>query len=97
MSVALLQCFKEEHRRRGFVAALALTAVLLDALGMIKVCRDPDDDNVLEIAVVGCADCLVSGNEDLESLLRNTLSQAQLVAKMPMDSRPTVHRSRCAL
>jgi predicted nucleic acid-binding protein len=29
------------------------------------VCRDPDDDKLLEIAVAGNADCLVTGDQDL--------------------------------
>jgi len=34
----------------------------------IKACRDPNDDYLLEIAVEGKADALVSGDEDLLSL-----------------------------
>ena len=33
--------------------------------GLVRVCRDPDDDKLLEIAVVGRADCLVTGDQDL--------------------------------
>jgi uncharacterized protein len=32
---------------------------------VVTVCRDPDDNKLLEIAVVGRADCLVTGDEDL--------------------------------
>jgi uncharacterized protein len=60
--------YLDEHHRRAFVADLALAAVLVDVHGLIKVCRDADDDKLLEIAVVGRADCLVSGDQDLLSL-----------------------------
>jgi len=33
--------------------------------GTLRVCRDPDDDKLLEIAVVGRADYLVTGDQDL--------------------------------
>jgi putative PIN family toxin of toxin-antitoxin system len=33
--------------------------------GSIRVCRDPDDDMVLETAVAGRADCIVTGDQDL--------------------------------
>jgi len=29
------------------------------------VCRDPDDDKLLEIVIAGSADCLVTGDQDL--------------------------------
>ena len=28
-------------------------------------CRDPDDDKLIETAVMGAADCLVTGDRDL--------------------------------
>jgi len=34
----------------------------------IAVCRDPDDDRILEAAVAGRADCIVSGDADLLSM-----------------------------
>ncbi|HBB86830.1 MAG TPA: putative toxin-antitoxin system toxin component, PIN family [Blastocatellia bacterium] len=30
-----------------------------------KVCRDPDDDNVLALAVSGECDCIITGDQDL--------------------------------
>jgi putative PIN family toxin of toxin-antitoxin system len=52
-------------RRRSFVTDLALSAVQVELSGMLRVCRDPDDDKLLEMAVVGRADCLVTGDADL--------------------------------
>ena len=36
--------------------------------GTLRVCRDPDDDKIIETAVAGCADALVSGDKDLLAL-----------------------------
>jgi putative PIN family toxin of toxin-antitoxin system len=57
--------YVDEPRRRAFVADLSLTAVQLELSGLMKVCRDPDDNKLLELAVVGRADCLVTGDRDL--------------------------------
>jgi putative PIN family toxin of toxin-antitoxin system len=57
--------YVDDSRRRAFVADLGLTAVQVELSGLIRVCRDPDDDKLLEIAVVGRADCLVTGDQDL--------------------------------
>ena len=57
--------YVDDSRRRAFVADLALTAVQVELSGLVRICRDPDDDKLLEIAVVGRADCLVTGDQDL--------------------------------
>jgi uncharacterized protein len=55
----------DDSRRRAFVADLALSAVQVELPGILRFCRDPEDDKLLEIAVVGRADCLVTGDQDL--------------------------------
>ena len=57
--------YVDDSRRRAFVADLALSALQVELSGMLRVCRDPDDDKLLEMAVVGRADCLVTGDQDL--------------------------------
>ena len=57
--------YVDESRRRAFVADLALSAVQVEIPGTLRVCRDPDDDKLLEVAVIGRADCLVTGDQDL--------------------------------
>jgi putative PIN family toxin of toxin-antitoxin system len=57
--------YLDERRCRVFVAELALVAVQVKLSGVVSVCRDPDDDKLLEIATVGRADCLVTGDQDL--------------------------------
>ena len=55
----------DEPIRRGFVHNIRTTATLVQTVGAINACRDPDDDKILEIAVTGSADCIVTGNQDL--------------------------------
>lgn len=48
-----------------FVQEIASAASFVSVSGSIKLCRDPDDDLVLETAVVGRASYLVSRDEDV--------------------------------
>src|SRR5437588_4576443 len=57
--------YVDDSRRRAFLTDLGLSAVQVELSGLVRVCRDPDDDKLLEIAVVGRADCLVTGDQDL--------------------------------
>jgi len=47
------------------VALLAEKAEIVEVSGAMRLCRDPDDDVVLETALNGQADVLVSRDEDL--------------------------------
>jgi putative PIN family toxin of toxin-antitoxin system len=40
-------------------------ADIVEITGMLSVCRDPDDDVVIETAINGKADVLISGDSDL--------------------------------
>jgi putative PIN family toxin of toxin-antitoxin system len=57
--------YVDDARRRAFVADLGLSAIQVELSGAVKVCRDPDDNKLLEAAVAGRADCLVTGDQDL--------------------------------
>jgi uncharacterized protein len=57
--------YVNESRRSAFVADLRLVAVQVEVSGTLKACRDPDDDKLLEIAIIGKADCIVTGDQDL--------------------------------
>ena len=50
---------------RSFLAALAREAQWVDVDARITVCRDPDDNKFLELAVSGCATHIVTGDADL--------------------------------
>ena len=57
--------YANENRRMAFVADLTLAAVQVETSGTLRACRDHDDDKLLEIAVTGNADCIVTGDQDL--------------------------------
>ena len=57
--------YATEATRNAYIADLWQNAALIPVVGTISVCRDPDDDKVLEIAVAGGADCIVTGDQDL--------------------------------
>lgn len=56
-----------EARRtaRALVAAIRDQAEFIAITGTLKVCRDPNDDMVIETAVLGNADVIVSEDKDL--------------------------------
>jgi uncharacterized protein len=54
--------------RRQFLSDLAAVAEWVTITGAVRACRDPDDDKVLETAVNGEADCIVTGDRDLLAL-----------------------------
>lgn len=57
--------YLDESKRRAVVGDLALNSVQVELSGTVKLCRDPDDDKLLEMAAMGRADCLVTGDLDL--------------------------------
>jgi uncharacterized protein len=62
------QKYADENRRKAFTTDLALAAVRVEITSTLRACRDPDDDKLLEIAVIGNADCIVTGDQDLPVL-----------------------------
>ena len=54
--------------RRQFLSDLAAVAEWVTITGAVRACRDPDDDKVLETAISGEADCIVTGDRDLLAL-----------------------------
>jgi putative PIN family toxin of toxin-antitoxin system len=66
-----LQRYYAEEERKRFVALLLALSELVELPEEIpRICRDPDDDRVIACAVVGEADAIVSGDEDLLALGR---------------------------
>jgi putative PIN family toxin of toxin-antitoxin system len=64
-----LQRYYSEAERTRFVALLMALAEVVDLPETIpRICRDPDDDQVIACAVVGQADVIVSGDRDLLAL-----------------------------
>ena len=64
-----LQRYYSEAERKRFVALVMALSECVDLPDAIpSICRDPDDDRVIACAVVGQADLIVSGDDDLLSL-----------------------------
>lgn len=55
----------DEDEVTRLLALLRTRATLVDVHGEITLCRDPDDDAVIETALRGGADALVTRDEDL--------------------------------
>lgn len=53
------------EEREAFLEALIREAELVEIVDEIKVCRDPKDDRILELAVNGRASFVVTGDDDL--------------------------------
>ena len=69
LSYSKLQRYYSEAERTRFVALLVALAEVVDLPETIpRICRDPDDDQVIACAVVGQADVIVSGDRDLLAL-----------------------------
>ncbi|MFN2453132.1 MAG: putative toxin-antitoxin system toxin component, PIN family [Pyrinomonadaceae bacterium] len=54
-----------EEERRRFLIALLKEAKLVEVTEHITACRDAKDNKILELAVSGKADCIISGDDDL--------------------------------
>jgi uncharacterized protein len=54
--------------RQRFLSDLAAVAEWVPITGAVRACRDPDDDKLLETAIRGEADCIVTGDRDLLTL-----------------------------
>ncbi len=53
-----------ERRRRKIVGRLALIGEFVKPRGSVRICRDPTDDYLIEMAILGRATHLVTGDED---------------------------------
>jgi putative PIN family toxin of toxin-antitoxin system len=57
--------YASRKKRERFLSKLIRDAELVEPETQIRVCRDPDDDKYLEMAVDGGANCIVSRDKDL--------------------------------
>jgi putative PIN family toxin of toxin-antitoxin system len=60
--------FSSPENRARFVRDLEGIVDWVEITGALEICRDPDDNKILETAIVGKADCLVTGDKDLLAL-----------------------------
>jgi putative PIN family toxin of toxin-antitoxin system len=82
-----LHRYDTEESRRQYVALIAALSARVELPESVPpICRDPDNDWVIACAVVGKADCIVSGDRDLLALERideiPILSAAQFLATL---------------
>lgn len=54
--------------KEQFLITFANRGVFIEITHKVRVCRDPKDDMLLELAISGDADCIVSGDLDLRVL-----------------------------
>lgn len=73
-------------RALGVMREVALTSELVSPTIKITACRDPDDNRILEAAVDGHADIIVSGDADLLSMASfrgvHIVSVAEFLARL---------------
>ena len=54
-----------QNERMSFLGGLLKISEMVKTTETISICRDPKDDKLLELAVSGQADYLITGDEDL--------------------------------
>jgi putative PIN family toxin of toxin-antitoxin system len=64
----LQRYYSDEERTRFVALILALSKAVELPEAIPRICRDPDDDRLIACAVVGEADVIISGDDDLLSL-----------------------------
>lgn len=60
--------FKNEYEQELFIHLFITRAREINVGHHISVCRDPDDNRYLEPALSGKADCIITGDPDLQVL-----------------------------
>jgi putative PIN family toxin of toxin-antitoxin system len=65
LSKEKLKRYLLHEEREQFIFALLRESIFIDIKESIRICRDPNDDKFLELAVNGKAECIISGDEDL--------------------------------
>jgi putative PIN family toxin of toxin-antitoxin system len=82
----LQRCYTDEERTRFVALVMALSEVVELPETIPQICRDSDDDRIIACAVVGGADVIVSGDDDLLVLDRvgevAFVSPAELLKRM---------------
>lgn len=60
--------FKDEYEKDIFIHLFATSSKIIEVFHPINICRDPKDNQYLELALSGKAECIVTGDRDLLSL-----------------------------
>lgn len=85
--------YLDRDDRDQFLYAFVQAGTLIEIDEEIRACRDPRDDKLLELAVCGKADCLITGDEDLLVLnpFRSipVMTPAEFLASIPDEQADT--------
>ena len=57
--------FRNEYERDFFILLFTSQSKLIEVSHQVTLCRDPDDDRYLELALSGKADRIITGDPDL--------------------------------
>lgn len=57
--------YVSHERRARFLQQIVAVSEWVSITGATLGCRDPDDDKLLETAMLGEAECLITGDQDL--------------------------------
>lgn len=60
--------FLLEDTRPGILSTIVKYSTIIIPTVTVKACRDSNDDMYLELAISGKADCIISGDPDLQAL-----------------------------
>ena len=86
----LQRYYTAEERTRFVALVMALSEVVDLPDTLPRICRDPDDDRLIACAVVGEADVILSGDDDLLALERvggiPILTAAQFLRALEQES-----------
>ncbi|MBI2332174.1 MAG: putative toxin-antitoxin system toxin component, PIN family [Chloroflexi bacterium] len=66
-----------DSQREDFMFALVESGLLIDITESVDICRDPKDNMILELAISGKADMIVTGDSDL--LVLNPFKEIAIV------------------
>ena len=68
LSRAKFSRYVDSDQRQGFLGAFVQQARLVEIQESVRACRDPKDDQILELAINGRAGIIITGDADLLSL-----------------------------
>lgn len=54
-----------DEEREEFLDSFVDRGILIEVVDVVKECRDPKDDKILELSLSGKADLIISGDKDL--------------------------------
>ena len=57
--------YVSHEERNEFLVSLVRNSDLIEITESVQACRDPDDDRILELAINGTAEYIITGDSDL--------------------------------